>query len=550
MAYQWALPDGQVVEGNYDSSIDSLKQEEAEKRLKSIFKQFHHNIDFREDPNEKEVYNVSVKYGNEQTKYTVCMKPMTPGGRSNLKDEQRIQQKADRWNYAIETKKKGAIPVLLGIYERNSEVIICAWKIKPSTSSSPLSKQIKISVIADAYEYGFSQQAFRNGNELVCAFRPEFLFFYLKNIIWIHDEFAKKMNKYDELKLVFDNEEEDEHQYNEEKYNSKLRDKFRQYIYFGAPGTGKSYQLNKDSKLFLPDKIERVTFHPNMTYGQFVGVFKPFPIEGDKITYRYVPGALMNQLVEALLHPESAFLLIVEELNRANVAAVFGDMFQLLDRKSDFSSEYPINISEDLNWYFENVIYKEPRNLKYVDNMKQSIKNGLIFPSNFYIWTTMNSADQGVMPMDTAFKRRWEQRYFGINDSYNMNEVEFSQYKKIIVKTLVGSDAPGLIAWNDIREFLNERLTLMKVPEDKLMGPYFISKSILESTNEQLTESFKTKVLMYLFDDAAKQRPNDIFALSQNKMMYSALIEAFNELGIGAFLNYESLQEKVEPYSE
>ncbi|MFJ5477284.1 AAA family ATPase [Enterococcus faecium] len=318
------------------------------------------------------------------------------------------------------------------------------------------------------------------------------------------------MNKYDELKLVFDNEEEDEHQYNEEKYNSKLRDKFRQYIYFGAPGTGKSYQLNKDSKLFLPDKIERVTFHPNMTYGQFVGVFKPFPIEGDKITYRYVPGALMNQLVEALLHPESAFLLIVEELNRANVAAAFGDMFQLLDRKSDFSSEYPINISEDLNWYFENVIYKEPRNLKYVDNMKQSIKNGLIFPSNFYIWTTMNSADQGVMPMDTAFKRRWEQRYFGINDSYNMNEVEFSQYKKIIVKTLVGSDAPGLIAWNDIREFLNERLTLMKVPEDKLMGPYFISKSILESTNEQLTESFKTKVLMYLFDDAAKQRPNDI----------------------------------------
>ncbi|WP_312187835.1 AAA family ATPase [Enterococcus sp.] len=550
MTYQWALPDGQVVEGNYDSSKDSLRQDEAEKRLESFFKQFHHNVDFREDPHEKEVYNVSVNFGNNHAKYTICMKPMTPGGRSNLKDEQRIQQKANRWEYAIKTKKQGSIPVLLGIYERDSEAIICAWKIKPSSSSSPLSKQIKISVIAYAYEYGFSQQAFRNGNELVCAFRPEFLFFYLKNISWIHDEFVEKMNEHDELKLEIVNEEDSNYLSNEGDYSSKLHNEFRQYIYFGAPGTGKSYQLNKDSKLFSPGNIERVTFHPNMTYGQFIGVFKPFPIEEDRITYRYVPGALMNQLVEALLHPESAFLLIIEELNRANVAAVFGDMFQLLDRDNDFSSEYPINISEDLNWYFENIIYKETKNLKYVDNMKKSIKKGLIFPPNFYIWTTMNSADQGVMPMDTAFKRRWEQRYFGINDSYNINKVEFSRYKKIIVKSALENEAHGLISWNDIRVFLNERLTLMKVPEDKLIGPYFISKSILESTNEQLTESFKTKVLMYLFDDAAKQRPKDIFAIPQDKMMYSALIEAFNELGIGAFLNSESLREKVEPYSE
>lgn len=321
-----------------------------------------------------------------------------------------------------------------------------------------------------------------------------------------------------------------------------LSDSFRQCIYFGAPGTGKSYQLSKDSEKFIRSNIERVTFHPNMTYGQFVGVFKPFPINDGKITYRYIPGPLMKQLVQALLHPEFAYLVIIEELNRANVAATFGDMFQLLDRTANYESEYPINISEDLDYYFTNVVYKNEEDER-VEIMNKKIINGLIFPKNFFIWTTMNSADQGVMPMDTAFKRRWEQKYFGINQVYEDNQDEFDGYKKIIVK--LNGNQKALIAWNDIREFINERLTTMKVPEDKLMGPYFISKSILESSNKKLTESFKTKVLMYLFDDAVKQNRNVFFDVAPEKMMYSEILKKFEEYGLSIFKGYEKLEEKA-----
>ncbi len=327
---------------------------------------------------------------------------------------------------------------------------------------------------------------------------------------------------------------------NETRFSPNLINEVRQYIYFGAPGTGKSYQLDKDSKMFSEKNVERVTFHPNMTYGQFVGVFKPTPIREDKITYKYVEGPLMKQLVQALLHPESAFLLIIEEMNRANVAAVFGDMFQLLDRGEDFISEYPISISQDMQWYFENNVYLAKENEEYILNMKKQMNRGLIFPSNFFIWSTMNSADQGVMPMDTAFKRRWEQKYFGIDKAYEENKDQFDNYKKIIVGK--NDDSKLLyIEWNILRRFINRKLIKLKVPEDKLLGPYFISKTILQSTNENLTDSFKTKVLMYLFEDAAKQKRTEFFSLSKEDMIYSKLIEKFERDGIDVFIDSEEL---------
>src|SRR5699024_1560413 len=307
-------------------------------------------------------------------------------------------------------------------------------------------------------------------------------------------------------------------------YSEKLLNLPRQYIYFGAPGTGKSYSLNKDSEPFNHN-VMRTTFHPNMSYGNFVGTFKPFPIRvekrdlngnfirennelifEDKITYNYVPGPLIKQLVNALLNPESAYLLIIEELNRANVSAVFGDLFQLLDRNKENISEYPIEINEDLQRYFD-FIYKKPEYKLRATTMKQQLINGLIFPKNFYIWATMNSADQGVMPMDTAFKRRWEQRYFGIDDAWYANKEEFSQYKSIIYKDVTPNryTAQKTIPWNVLRRIINDMLSdNHNIPEDKLLGPYFFSKNILESTNEDVTESFKSKVLMYLFDDVVK----------------------------------------------
>ncbi|MBJ8189672.1 AAA family ATPase [Bacillus cereus] len=334
-------------------------------------------------------------------------------------------------------------------------------------------------------------------------------------------------------------------------FNDILKKEFRQYIYFGAPGTGKSYQLAIDSQWF-EGKVERVTFHPNMSYGQFVGAFKPFPtkipvreINGkpvleEKITYKFIPGALIKQLVQALLHPNSAYLLIVEELNRANVAAVFGEMFQLLDRKSDFSSEYPIAISEDMQLFFESV-YAEEKNKPYAENMKRTLKDGLVFPSNFFIWTTMNSADQGVMPMDTAFKRRWEQKYFGIDDAWNTNEgkARFAGYSKINLPK------GETISWNVMRRLINDILSdYNNIPEDKMLGPYFISENILRSDNEAVTKSFESKVLMYLFDDVAKIRPDRIFH-GVEKMRYSEVVKKFRDDGLALFnISNEEVAEK------
>ena len=203
----------------------------------------------------------------------------------------------------------------------------------------------------------------------------------------------------------------------------------RQIIYFGAPGTSKSYTLNKDAEKIANQK--RVTFYPGYSYQQFVGTYKPC-MDSDKIAYKFVPGPLLRLLEKALKAETQAenkedtsaaehstenqengkeekdtekFLLIVEELNRAEAAAVFGDLFQLLDRNSDGESEYPISVSEDLKQYLEKQgVWKKETE----DTQKQ-----LYFPSNFYIWATMNSADQGVFPLDTAFKRRWDFKYFG-----------------------------------------------------------------------------------------------------------------------------------------
>ncbi len=337
-------------------------------------------------------------------------------------------------------------------------------------------------------------------------------------------------------------------------YSEKLLNAPRQYIYFGAPGTGKSYSLNKDSKLFN-DNVMRTTFHPNMSYGNFVGTFKPFPIRvekrdlngnlikennelifEDKITYNYVPGPLIKQLVNALLNPDSAYLLIIEELNRANVSAVFGDLFQLLDRNKENISEYPIAINEDLQRYFD-FIYNKPENKLHAPRMKQQLINGLIFPKNFYIWTTMNSADQGVMPMDTAFKRRWEQRYFGIDDAWYANKEKFSLYKSIIYKDVApnGYTAQKTISWNVLRRIINDILSdNPNIPEDKLLGPYFLSKNVLESTNEDVTESFKSKVLMYLFDDVVKLDRSLLFK-NIERMRYSEVVRTFEERGLDLF---------------
>lgn len=301
-------------------------------------------------------------------------------------------------------------------------------------------------------------------------------------------------------------------------------------IIFGAPGTGKSFQLKQEStdgNHFA--NIERVTFHPDYSYGQFVGSYKPVSDDEGRIRYEYVPGPFMRTLVKALesgKNGDSAekFLLIVEEINRAKVAAVFGDMFQLLDRTDAGDSVYEIQASEDVRRYLA-------RELGGTKDNYTSIK----LPNNMYIWATMNSADQGVFFMDTAFKRRWEFEYIGIDE----NEKEVKDYEIPVCKNDTVSKK---IYWNELRKALNEKLISLGVNEDKLLGPFFLSKSILESAMSKgmdFVKLFESKVLMYLFEDAAKMKVRQLFNLDSGKYIYSEVCKKFEKDGLDVF-NLES----------
>lgn len=441
-------------------------------------------------------------------------------------------------------------------------------------------------------------------NFFIAAVRKEKFYDYMR----IFDN-RPYMHKYD-MDIILNIEEVD----NQTKEDDiKKIDRPYQRIFFGAPGTGKSYQLNEEAKKYFGENYERVTFHPNYMYGSFVGTYKPtmedcnvnldektkwivnvlrdkdktdqekydelydtfnndgnitrLPIllglctNGDfksrkrdgeyssndnsveknhgkairnyvdllgknsdsRIVYKYVPGPFMRIYVRAMKSLESSnpepFLLIIEEINRANVAAVFGDVFQLLDRSKEGDSEYPIQVSEDIKRFLAEELGGEPDDYS-------SIK----IPSNMYIWATMNSADQGVMPMDTAFRRRWDFKYLGIDEAAEENKDDFRKYKFKISK-----NSNETILWDDFRRALNKKLSLLLIPEDKLIGPYFVSKTVLDDNDlDQLTETIKNKVLMYLYEDAAKPIRPSLFAECKFAT-YSILCDNFDKNALTIF---------------
>lgn len=306
----------------------------------------------------------------------------------------------------------------------------------------------------------------------------------------------------------------------------------RNRILFGAPGTGKSFTLKREAEALLASGggQERITFHPDYSYAHFVGAYKPVPCTDsggkDAITYSYVPGPFMRTYVNAIRNGRTGeprpFLLVIEEINRANAAAVFGDVFQLLDRDDSEASEYPVQASEDIRKYLAGELGGSPE-----DHAELRI------PDNMFIWATMNSADQGVFPLDTAFKRRWDFTYLGIDDSESG-----IAGKKVV---LGQGQYRRLVEWNALRKAINNELLTYRVNEDKLMGPYFIARKNLPEDDvidaAAFTRVFKNKVIMYLFDDAAKQKRAALFGGCEEsaKNQYSKICREFDTKGVFIF---------------
>lgn len=301
----------------------------------------------------------------------------------------------------------------------------------------------------------------------------------------------------------------------------------RNRIVFGAPGTGKSYQMEEDraALVAMGGGYERVTFHPDYTYSSFVGCYKPVSENGE-IKYKYVPGPFMRVLVEALrsglTDNPKPYLLVIEEINRAKVAAVFGEVFQLLDRDSKGTSDYEIHTSEDVKKYLS-------------DELKGSLDSfaRIRIPNNMFIWASMNSADQGVFPMDTAFKRRWSFEYKGIDENED----------KVGGTIVLGKNESAFeVNWNTLRKTINATLaTKFGINEDKLMGPFFIGEDVFAFGADgkmlnpaKFIKVFKSKVIMYLYEDAAKQQKHKLFS-GCDSTRYSSICDAFDEIGIEIF---------------
>jgi len=293
-------------------------------------------------------------------------------------------------------------------------------------------------------------------------------------------------------------------------------------IYFGAPGTGKSYLMEKEIKERIQKQdaaYERVTFHPEYSYAQFVGTYKPSSDKDNKITYKFVPGPFIRVLADAYESIQKGIdrphILAIEEINRAKPAAVFGDVFQLLDRDENGVSKYAISTSDELKAYL-------CERLKGAPEQYETLR----IPGNMFIWATMNSADQGVYPMDTAFKRRWEFEYIDINDGEDNVDCTFVVNGKTY-------------DWNLFRHEINDRLSVeLKINEDKLLGPFFVDPKYLKKYDSEDSKDFlgvfKNKIIMYLFEDAGRQYRTKIFK-NCTVMRYSVICKEFEKNGMAIF---------------
>ena len=336
-----------------------------------------------------------------------------------------------------------------------------------------------------------------------------------------------------------------------------------QQIYYGAPGTGKSYATKKVVAEY-PETI-RTTFHPDSDYSTFVGAYKPTtnkeeryglngsntialvypdgehkgkPIKDGKIAYKFVKQAFLKAYIKAWnlfkdscadgqeLSPQ---FLVIEEINRGNCAQIFGDLFQLLDRKNGFS-EYPIEADEDIQ---KALLEEDPEDklsfgkdglnlsaeqITYINQqydivgqpsqrVAEKVSKGqvLVLPPNFYIWATMNTSDQSLFPIDSAFKRRWEWKYVRICEG----KKEDGTVLNYRIKFNMPSEDPVDVKWWDFVKAINKQIEDATKSEDKKLGFFFCKPDKKANETDDCNtiisaETFVGKVVFYLWQDVFK----------------------------------------------
>ena len=283
-------------------------------------------------------------------------------------------------------------------------------------------------------------------------------------------------------------------------------------IIYGAPGAGKSASVSKR----VGKNHIRTVFHPETQYSDFIGCLKPHKDSTGSITYSFRKGPFIQILEKALLNPETHYFLVIEELNRANTAAVFGEIFQLLDRDEEGKSEYPILIQDE-------DLYEALRIVEGLETHACILNRELMIPSNLSIIATMNSSDQAVFPLDTAFKRRWIFEYLPI---------DFTECATGLIP-IYDADLP-YVEWKTLAQAINKVLVQLKVVEDKLIGPWFIKSNDLKEDTAR--DTFIGKICSYLWDDALKYKSHndeifkrDIHGYGQLHQMYSNEESIFSE---------------------
>lgn len=328
-----------------------------------------------------------------------------------------------------------------------------------------------------------------------------------------------------------------------------------QQIFYGAPGTGKSHTINEETK---DEDVIRTTFHPDTDYSTFVGAYKPTTkevdlrdlsghkvvengevVKEDRIIYEFVAQSFLQAYVSAWKkyadanegEPQKQFL-VIEEINRGNCAQIFGDLFQLLDRNDYGFSDYPIKADADMKRQLQKafagllIAQKDKINAMYEGkDIVSQVLNGdiLLLPNNLYIWATMNTSDQSLFPIDSAFKRRWDWTYMPISNAEKdwIIEVDGSKYN-----------------WWQFLEKINEKIGSTTNSEDKKLG-YFFCKA---QDGVISAKTFVGKVIFYLWNDVFKDYEfgDAIFNDEDGSKL------SFDKFYTSEGTKYEIVEEKVE----